>query len=496
MAGVLVIFIDDPQYLQDARLARFADREAVIFDPSSNVAFASYPDVVTSLPGLTNFLVTSTKPTTEISLFAPESVRTAYASLWDGLLAAVKDAQNIVQVRRNTLVHRSAPMVEQSIRNLPQLKRFPIASTYGSFLHDTPVFLVAAGPSLDRNGHLLKLCAERGLVFTVNTALPAVGYHGIRADMTAMLEPLAVADTVKNNLKHTRFVTAAISAHEDIFRLDVPSAVFLPATPGFIQVAEYFGGQALGYGGSVATAAAALAAAWGSKTIVLVGQDLAYTDTRIYATGTGRENDYVTVDGDKLYRSDIAAQNAKFEAAGIALRENAWPVEYVPAWGGSGEVLSAPDFTMFRRWLEGWVERGTGTFRVINATEGGARIAGTEELPLREVLDTLPMPARKPEFTALPPAATEETFTKFVTDMKHTAWRIKLQCEKILMAKASRQKYEESRLQALLRNCKLIEALAMPKLEACQDGNLSGKAYTRAMLKALTESAAEVMERL
>jgi hypothetical protein len=69
------------------------------------------------------------------------------------------------------------------------------------------------------------------------------------------------------------------------------------------------------------------------------------------------------------------------------------PLRPAVAWGGSGTVTSTIGFSIVRNWLETAsvvLAKETPDVRLINATEGGARIEGFEECTLADLLATLP----------------------------------------------------------------------------------------------------------
>jgi hypothetical protein len=69
------------------------------------------------------------------------------------------------------------------------------------------------------------------------------------------------------------------------------------------------------------------------------------------------------------------------------------PLLEVTAWGGLGTAMSTIGFSAVRAWLESasiTLAKLRPDTRLVNATEGGARIAGFEECRLAELLATLP----------------------------------------------------------------------------------------------------------
>jgi hypothetical protein len=132
----------------------------------------------------------------------------------------------------------------------------------------------------------------------------------------------------------------------------------------------------------------------GCDPIVFVGQDLAYTGGRAYAPGTVYEDSLVklSADGKSIGHEWCDTMRKTHESAPSKLSEGQ-RTEQIRAWGNEGFVYSTGSFGHIRLWLErvaALMGRAEGGARLINATEGGAHIAGFEELALKEVLAELP----------------------------------------------------------------------------------------------------------
>ena len=97
--------------------------------------------------------------------------------------------------------------------------------------------------------------------------------------------------------------------------------------------------------GSVSTVAFSLARLLGCSPIVMVGQDLAYSGGRTYATGTGYESSEARVcqDTGVIHLAwNEEALRVHGETQGAHRTEE--PLRRVPAWGGRGEVDSGAGF--------------------------------------------------------------------------------------------------------------------------------------------------------
>ena len=116
----------------------------------------------------------------------------------------------------------------------------------------------------------------------------------------------------------------------------------------------------LASGGSVANSAFSLGIYMGSQTIILVGQDLAMTGNKTHADGTFKE---------KMETIDVNS-GQYFEIESI----------------DGGKVLTRLDFKMYLDWFEDQIKEKS-NIRVIDATEGGAKIHGSEVMTLKEAIE-------------------------------------------------------------------------------------------------------------
>ncbi|MCR4584379.1 MAG: DUF115 domain-containing protein [Lachnospiraceae bacterium] len=222
---------------------------------------------------------------------------------------------------------------------------------------DMPVFIVSAGPSLDRNADELKRAYKKALIIVVSRASLLLDDRKIKADLVAQLDP-------KNDgfLDHDR---------EGIHRILISSR-------GDIEIQKKYRGKCIYYdfsddlpgmgdvlkampvieehGGSVATYVFSLFLSYGFRHIILVGQDLAFgADESTYARGDNRNTGSKEVEA------------------------------LVPGING-GQVKTRHDWLSFLRFFEAQIEKHPEA-EVVDATEGGALIRGSRVMSLREAVD-------------------------------------------------------------------------------------------------------------
>lgn len=382
------------------RVLRLKQRQSpvVVFEPDPLVAGVAHelmPEAFEAVPCFSEVSALidhlSHRPAGERHLLVvPPAYEQAYPQEVAAIKAAMRDAQGFAQMRANSKDGRSALVLGSNIENLERASAFSSLLDLGFPLQGQPAFVVAAGPSLDRNGHLLGEARKRGTVFSVNTAAPAVVGHAGNIDVLVSIEALDVTEKLKAVAGKVDLL--ALDRGADASSFDVCGhniVTFAQAHPGLRSLWDAMGVASISYGASVATAAFALAHALGADPIVLVGQDLAFAGEQSYATGTGREGWKVRRVGDVVHVDYDDATLALFAEKGLAVPTKGQPCMDVPGWGG-GEVVCTYDMALFRRWFEGAGRALAGKRRLINATEGGARIEGFEERTLEDVLALFP----------------------------------------------------------------------------------------------------------
>jgi hypothetical protein len=201
-------------------------------------------------------------------------------------------------------------------------------------------------------------------------------------------------------LRDLPFISRAVRAFSLTAAPDTLRTGTGPLLPVHELVAQYDGpleeltGQpGLPVSGSVSTMAFSLARFLGCSPLVLVGQDLAYTEGKTYATGTGYESSQARFDENGLVHLDWNDEVLRVHGEEQGIARPREPHRRVPAWGGQGEVDSAASFANIQDWFRRSAEllsKAGSTVRLVNCTEGGVHIPGFEDLALAQLLAELP----------------------------------------------------------------------------------------------------------
>lgn len=272
-------------------------------------------------------------------------------------------AQEIININTFTLFGQT--WTRNFFENLNKVtESLPVHNLFNKF-KGIPAVIISAGPSLNKNIHLLKDLKGRAVLIAVGTAYKALKKHNIEPDF------ITSCDGGEPNYRHFKdlkienipLVYDPVIHYKILKEYKGPlvaaniSNIFLS---WFEEKLDFKTGN-LSCGSSIANVSLDFAYKLGADPIIFVGQDLAYTDGRTHAEGTTYEKN--RVEASKINASQV----------------------YVTDINGE-KVLSSRTFQAFLRWFENFIEKRKDKV-YIDATEGGARIEGTEIIPLKGVIE-------------------------------------------------------------------------------------------------------------
>lgn len=302
-----------------------------------------------------------------------------------------------VAISKATYQNRARVWVEDIIENVELLTHSPPFLTLQDGYEGVPAFIIGAGPSLDKNIHLLRQAAKKGIVFATNSGAVSLAKHGIEPQVVCCIESIDASSKLAGLFFIDRVVRGfSLSASPQTLRTGTG-----PLLPVHEAIAQYNGPleDLTGHGGlpmagSVSTIALSLARVLGCSPLVLVGQDLAYSGGLTYATGTGYEASRAEVDPATgtvhlKWNEEVIRVHGHAQGPTRDREEH----RRVPAWGGAGEVDSGVSFAGVQHWFEATAEllrKVKSTAILINATEGGVHIQGFEDRRLADLLAELP----------------------------------------------------------------------------------------------------------
>ena len=294
-----------------------------------------------------------------------------------------------MQVDLTTLATHTYITVFNALNNLPVYAACqPIDHLAGAF-RGSPAIIVSAGPSLARNIHLLGEARSRAVIIAVATTLKLLLDRGIEPHFVTCLDYHEVSKRFFEGvdpavMTHLVMEPKATWHVADVWRgpVSVLGNDFLDAC---LRDADApMPHDRLPAGSTVAHLAFYLARYLGADPIIFTGQDLGFSDGLYYMPGTAVHD---------TWRPDLnrfrTLESREWERI---VRQRA-TLRTVDDVHGRPIYTDAQMFTYLQRFEMDFAETEA---RVIDATEGGARKAGAEVLPLAEALDRFaqrPVPA-------------------------------------------------------------------------------------------------------
>ncbi len=251
------------------------------------------------------------------------------------------------------------------VMNFAAAMKNPGVAALAGKLQGKPVFVVAPGPSLEKNVHELKRVKGKALIIACDTATRILLRHGVEADVIATIDyqpanffKLRGVDTKFAYLFPALEVTPHLPLNHNgrmfnYYHNELTAKVFDPilGAKGLLST-----------GGSVLTDAFNIAILFGADPIILVGVDLGFPGMKWY--------------------SDGAFDDGKFTKN---LHEK--KVEMIEVEDIHGNPMPTyKSFYEFIKWFRMRIEMLDNTL-VIDATEGGAKIEGAKIMSLSDAVD-------------------------------------------------------------------------------------------------------------
>ena len=302
----------------------------------------------------------------ELQLFVLPNYDVLFPDAKERLLKKCEDIALDQRVNYNTAMAFSKVTSINTLCNAKYLcTGYKTIQLFGAIPQDVTGIVVAAGPSLNKNIQELKSAKGKSFIIAVDTALKPLLNAGIVPDMFFIVDGKKPMDLIKKDGVEKIPMVTALNANPEILNYHRGMKFFFDESYRFAEKIIMKSGLRWGEvdtGGSVATNAFSLLYKIGLKTIILVGQDLALTGNKTHADGTFEE---------KMPEIDT--------------KNNEW-VE-----GNYEEkVPTRTDLKVFLNWYESTIRLYKGyvkDLRVINATEGGAKIEGTEVMTLKDAIE-------------------------------------------------------------------------------------------------------------
>ncbi len=279
---------------------------------------------------------------------------------------------NHLNIDGGTRLKKGKEILDNKLESLSMLPGHLLLEDLRDLFQGRPAFLVAGGPSLDKNIEDLKPAMGRGVIIAADSVLPALIAHDILPDFITSID---YQDSI-----YEKIADCASKAADRVSLICLSGLTNLvPRIFPFRQVFWAFscsnvdkwinrsmnGSLFLPGAGSMAHLSLQAAIVMGCDPIVFVGQDLAYSNKGSHANHTVYASAY-----------DLSQIKQIFNT-----------INEMILWikgNNEDKVPTSRTFLNHKRFFEEIIDANPRTY--INATEGGAYIEGTQNLPLNETI--------------------------------------------------------------------------------------------------------------
>ena len=226
---------------------------------------------------------------------------------------------------------------------------------------DKPIVVVGAGPSLNKNVHLLKEIEGKVCIICAFSAAKVLEKQGIKPNFLVTVDSKQYgleeyeANIPLLYIKEARKELLEKHKSEKLFCLSIDELFLI----NILDLEEKI--SFIPMSGTVASFAAGTARHFGASEIILIGQDFSWTKEKAHADGTvhKKTESYKTYHNYNMEEKDI--------------------------YGNT--VYTNKPFYKFKLWFDDFTASLPDNVKMIQATEGGLPIEGAEIITFREAID-------------------------------------------------------------------------------------------------------------
>lgn len=267
--------------------------------------------------------------------------------------------------------------IKHHILNMPLMLNTPSLVNLAQNAKNTnTAIIVSTGPSLFKQLNLLKQVQDSVTIFCIDASFPILSKHNIKPDIVLSLERVDLSAKFYEEVDSIHFKDVIF----EITSIAHPRLInAIKNKNGFMQISQrpfgytsYFELNEYGYigiGMSAANMAYELIVHSGFNNCIFIGQDLAFNE-----------------DGMSHSKDSVFGENEiKNDKQKVLLEK----------YGGGGFVESTQVWKLFLNFFIKDINDTKHKIKVINATEGGARIPGTIEMSFKDALKNINLENKK-----------------------------------------------------------------------------------------------------
>ncbi len=300
-----------------------------------------------------------------------------YSNQFNDVANVINEKINNLAIELNFFITLADQHFTCFINNIEKVIKSTLINDFKNKFVGKPAIVVSAGPSLEKNINLLKTASNKFLIFAGGRTLKALLDIGVKPDCVCVVDPGQPSyDVIKDSLySDVPLVFSELTNYKVVEEHKGKKIFFTdPYLKGITSELIDYKVDELYQGGSVAHVCTSFASYLGCNEIILIGQDLAYTNNKCHA-------DMATIN------TDVKFHSVHYKSENIKSDTNSDNEEELFTEDINGEMIATSSvFLYYKKFFEKFIEEKS-NIRFINCTEGGANIIGTEVKKLNEVIE-------------------------------------------------------------------------------------------------------------
>ena len=331
-----------------------------------------------------------------------EYTQKAHKLLEDFKMAFVHRIANL-----NTVKLQGARLLKQGLDNLPAVAAAtPFSKMIGQF-EGSPMLIVSPGPSLDKNIDQIKYFKGRALIVAPAQSALALTAAGVIPDIVVVADPNEMQYLLEGvPMDQVTALVLGVTCHPALYKQYAGKLITFNANLGLdAWISDIFKDTtSLPAGGSVSTDALCMGVFLKCSPIIIVGQDLSFSDDKQYASKSADGQVKIVKDEETntvSYSNLTQGLETVFAAGGFDSRTLTEPLRTLPGYYG-GTVFTKTDYAIFHTEFQNIaqaIKEEETEIELLNCTEGGAFIEGFNHISLRQAYAMLGQRKQSVDFT-------------------------------------------------------------------------------------------------
>lgn len=407
-------------YLLDELHAKYSDSSIIVYEPNiqilrtvletvdfQNTLNADNVRITTNTNMFRNHMLSLCSSQSNLKVGYLESYQQLFTNEMLDFVNQAYTTYKILKFNLNFMANSSMKFFSELIENLDKKIQLPEFAKLENKLTNKPAIIVSGGPSLSQNIDIIKKYRDKVCIFAVGTAYKALKRNGINPDFVNIIELNNCTEQVLGeDIENVNFISEAYT-NRRFYDLKFKNhfVTFSSENPANLWYEQLIAKKEIKYEtkGTVAYNALFCAKMAGCNPIILIGQDLAYTNGKLYADNspycefkckydenikkyTVYINDFEKLKNDLFKYRDVSDERKNNY---INYKLNELNRRIVTVKGQDGKDLPSDfGFGIFIEYFQDFAFRygKDNVLKLYNASNGGAQINGFENILLEDIL--------------------------------------------------------------------------------------------------------------